>query len=93
MEAALRDMGFEQTDFLRPGLLRGERGGERRIGERLGILLSPLSDMIMMGALSRYRSIAAADVSAAVCALARANNPGSHIHENDAILALAKGSV
>ncbi len=90
METAIRDMGFEQTDFLRPGLLRGTRDGERRIGERLGILLSPLSDMIMIGSLSRYRSIAAADVAAAICVLAKATNPGSSIHENDAILALAK---
>ena len=32
-----------RLDVLRPGLLRGKRGGERRIGERLAILASPSS--------------------------------------------------
>lgn len=92
METAIRDMGFEQTDFLRPSLLRGSRGGQWRIGEQLGILLSPLSDMLLIGSLRRYRSIAAADVAAAVCALAQTTNPGSHNHENEAIVALALDS-
>ena len=40
MERALGEIGFERLDILRPGLLRGERGSERRLGERIGIALS-----------------------------------------------------
>ncbi len=91
MEAAIEAIGFERTDFLRPGLLRGERGGVTRYGEQFGKLLSPFTDMLMIGPLQRYRSIAANDVASAICALARQLNLGSNIYENDAILMLAKG--
>jgi hypothetical protein len=33
MERALEALGFDRLDILRPGLLRGERGGDRRLGE------------------------------------------------------------
>jgi uncharacterized protein YbjT (DUF2867 family) len=89
MESALRAMDFERSDFLRPGLLRGIRGGERRFGERFGIMLSPLTDMLMMGPLRRYQSILADDVAKAICQLALDNGSGTHIHENDAIQLLA----
>jgi uncharacterized protein YbjT (DUF2867 family) len=93
MEAAIASMGIERSDFLRPGLLRGERGGVTRYGEQLGKMLSPFTDMLMMGPLQRYRSIAATEVAAAISALVKCLNIGSYIHENEAILALAKGRI
>jgi uncharacterized protein YbjT (DUF2867 family) len=89
MESAVRVMDFERSDFLRPGLLRGVRGGERRFGERLGIVLSPLTDMLMMGPLRRYQSILADDVAKSICQLALNSGSGSHIHENVEIEMLA----
>jgi uncharacterized protein YbjT (DUF2867 family) len=94
MENAVAEMGFAQTHMLHPGLLRGERGGSVRYGEQLGKILSPFTDMLLLGPLQRYRSIAAQDVAAAICTLAM--KPGGQsgartgVHENDAILALAK---
>jgi uncharacterized protein YbjT (DUF2867 family) len=90
MEAAIGAMGFERADFLRPGLLRGERGGIPRYGERLGILLSPLTDLLLMGPLQRYRSISADDVAAAICRLALRSEPRTRIYENEAMLLLGK---
>jgi uncharacterized protein YbjT (DUF2867 family) len=90
METAVGALGFERADFLRPGLLRGERGGERRFGERMGIILSPLTDMILMGPLQRYRSIAAEDVASAICALALKPGARSRFYENEEMLILAK---
>jgi uncharacterized protein YbjT (DUF2867 family) len=84
-------MGFDRTDYLRPGLLRGERGGDRRFGERMGILLSPIVDTLLMGSLQRYRSIAAHDVAAAICALALRSEARTLVYENTDILALAEG--
>ncbi len=88
-EAALGALGFTRTDFLRPGLLTGCNRQESRPGERLGILLSPFTDMLMIGGLSRYRSIPSELVANAIATLAVAGGTGAHIHENDAIRALA----
>lgn len=89
VEDALCAMGFERVDLIRPGLLTGERGGERRIGERIGIMLSPLTDLFMLGALSKYASTPSAKVAQAIVKLALTGGKGQFIHENDAIRALA----
>lgn len=91
VEQAVKAMGFERVDIMRPGLLRGERGNDRRLGERLGIMLSPFTDLAMsFGPLRRYRSIDAAAVARAIAALAGKGGKGNLVHENDAILRLAR---
>ena len=87
-EDRLRQLGFERLDILRPGLLVGERGGERRLGERVGIMLSPLTDALLHGSLRRYRSIDSGIVARAIANLAASGGQGTFIHENDAITAL-----
>ncbi len=89
VEASLRLAGFDRTDIMRPGLLRGKRGGQVRAGEQIGILISPITDFILRGPFTRYRSIAAVDVAAAITALVGKDQNGAFIHENDAIAALA----
>ena len=88
-EQGLADLGFDRLDILRPGLLTGERGGDRRLGERAGIMLSPFTDALLHGSLRRYRSINAATVAGAIAQLVIAGGQGRFIHENDAITALA----
>jgi hypothetical protein len=41
VEHELSQLDFERLDIFRPGLLRGPRGGDRRVAERLGIAVSP----------------------------------------------------
>ena len=89
VEEALRALDFERLDILQPGLLVGDRAAEQRFGERLGILLSPLTDMLMIGGLGRYRSIPAAKVSQAIVTLALGGGHGRFIHDNDRIRTLA----
>lgn len=90
VEESLQAMGFDRIDVLRPGLLRGERGSERRFGERIGIILSPLTDIVMsMGPLRRYRSIDSATVAKAIGALSARESLGTFVHENDGIRRLA----
>lgn len=89
VENALRALDFERLDILQPGLLVGERPVDHRFGERLGILLSPLTDMLMIGGLARYRSIPAIKVSQAIVTLALGSGHGRFIHDNDAIRTLA----
>jgi uncharacterized protein YbjT (DUF2867 family) len=88
-EAAMAQLRFERTDFLRPGLLTGSERPESRPGESMAILLAPFTDLLMVGGLSRYRSIPALLVAQAIVSLALAGGSGEHIHGNDAIRALA----
>lgn len=84
-EAALNKLSFERVDILRPGLLRGQRGGERRKAERLGIMASPVTDLLLHGKYRPFRSIAAGDVARAMLALCEERADGRFVHDNDAI--------
>lgn len=88
-ERDLIALGFGRLDLLRPGLLRGARPGPPRLGEGLATMAAPLADALLHGSLRRYRSISATDVAAAIARLAAQDGSGVHIHENDAIRALA----
>jgi uncharacterized protein YbjT (DUF2867 family) len=93
-EKAIGALDFARTDIMRPGLLRGDRSGDRggnvRYGEQFGVLLSPFTDMLLMGSLSRYRSISAETVGRAIAALVSQDGGGAFIHENSAMLTLAR---
>jgi uncharacterized protein YbjT (DUF2867 family) len=89
MEAQLVGLDFDRLDVLRPGLLSGTRNIDRRLGERIAIMISPFTDMLMQGSLRRYRSIPSAKVAQAIVTLALGGGHGRHIHTNDAIRALA----
>ena len=81
-EDDLAKLGFDRLDVLRPGLLRGPRGGDRRLKERLGIALSPLVNLFLRGAADRFAAIDAADVAKAIAALLGRPEPGTFIHHN-----------
>lgn len=87
-ERALSDMDFERVDLLRPGLLLGERA-EARPGEAFARVLAPVTNALLVGSLRRYRGIPAHDVAAAAVALLDHAGPGRHVHEHDALMALA----
>lgn len=89
VERALEGIGFERLDILRPGLLRGERGGERRLGERVGIALSPVVNLFLRGSLDRFAAIDADEVAAAIAAALGQSEPGVYRHENRDIRRLA----
>jgi uncharacterized protein YbjT (DUF2867 family) len=89
MEHALGSLGFARLDLFRPGLLRGERGGDRRLGERLGIALSPLANLALRGPLDRFAAIDAATVAEAIVACLGGPQGGTHIHHNREIRGLA----
>ena len=57
VEDRLRKLGFHRLDILRPGLLRGPRSGDRRFAERLGIIASPLTNLLLTGSRRQYRAI------------------------------------
>lgn len=88
-EAGLAAIGFERLDVIRPGLLRGNRGGPARTVESLAMAASPLTDLLTPRSLDRYRSVAADDVAKAIAALCGASGDDVHIHHNREVGGLA----
>ncbi len=84
-EELMRALQFDRLDIIRPGLLRGERTNDARLGESLAIIASPVMDRLLHGSLRRYRSIDGRDVSAAIAALLTEDAAGDNIYENDEI--------
>lgn len=89
VEDGLQSLKFDRLDIMRPGLLTGGPRSDRRPGESLGIMLSPLTDLLMFGSLSRFRSTPAAKLAQAIANLVARDGQGRFIHENDEINALA----
>jgi uncharacterized protein YbjT (DUF2867 family) len=82
VEAELEALGFARLDIFRPGLLRGPRGKDRRLGERIGIALSPLVNLGLRGRFDRYAAIDAAVVATAIAACLADETAGTYIHNN-----------
>ncbi len=90
VEAAVRKLRFHRLDILRPGVLRGPRSGDRRAGERLAILFSPLADLFLHGDRRRFRSIDARRVARAALDAAKEKARGTFVHDNEAIARLER---
>ncbi|HVL47693.1 MAG TPA: hypothetical protein VM889_03965 [Candidatus Thermoplasmatota archaeon] len=88
-EEALRRLGFASLHLVRPSLLLGERG-ERRRGERAGIVVARLADPVLRGPLARFRAIRAEDVARAMVRAVATGVPGVTVHEGEALRALAQ---
>jgi uncharacterized protein YbjT (DUF2867 family) len=88
-EAALGALNFPRLDILRPGLLRGRRGGALRPAERIGQIVAPLFDPLLRGSLARYRSVKAGAMAAAILALAGQPGRGRQVHASPDIHNLA----
>lgn len=89
-EAAVAKLKFRRLDILRPGLLRGPRSGDRRLLERLGIVASPLADLLLHGSKRQFRSIDARTVAEAALQGARERASGRFVHDNESIHRLAR---
>ena len=89
VEDDLGDLGFERLDIIRPGLLRGPRGADRRRKERLAIALSPLTNLFLRGRYERFAAIDAEVVATAIAALLGRRDVGTFIHHNREIRRLA----
>lgn len=83
-EQAIGTLGLATTVFARPSLLMGERAEHRPL-ERLGVRLSPLLHLLLIGPLKKYRPIAARQVAQALYAKAQMGLSDRHIFESDAL--------
>lgn len=89
VEQQVAEIGFDRVDIVRPGLIIGPRA-ERRPFEALAQKMAPLFDPLLMGGLSRYRSIRAETVAAALVGLLGQGEPGVHTHEYKELVRLAR---
>lgn len=89
VEQDLGNVGFGRLDILRPGLLRGLRGADRRLRERVGIAISPLANLLLRGPFDRFAAIDAELVASAAAALLGRSEPGQFVHDNRQIRELA----
>lgn len=88
VEDAVEQIGFSRLDLVQPGLLLGPRG-ERRPAEKLAQSLAPVTNALMLGALERYRSIAASEVATAIVRLLAETEKGVFSHRYRSLRALA----
>ena len=84
-EQALAKLRPVRLDVIRPGLLRGPRQ-EFRLGERIGMIVSPLIDLFLHGAYAKYRSIRDEVVVRAIVGLTKEKAAGRFVFEHEAIL-------
>lgn len=89
VEQALGKVGVPRLDVIRPGLLTGPRE-ELRPGERLGMLASPVADLLLHGKYRKYRSIKADTIARAIVGLTREKAAGRFVFEHDAIRRAAR---
>ncbi|AOL24192.1 Uncharacterized conserved protein YbjT, contains NAD(P)-binding and DUF2867 domains [Erythrobacter litoralis] len=89
-EGLVSKIGFKRLDILRPGLLRGERGGDRRLLERLAIMASPVTDPLLPAKWAPFRSIDADIVAEAALFLAQRRAQGRFTHDNEAMKRAAR---
>jgi uncharacterized protein YbjT (DUF2867 family) len=85
MENALRELDYPCLRIIRPSLLLGKRQ-EFRLGERIGVLLSPVLKPFMIGSLKKYAPVEAKSVAEFMVKIA-GDEPisGIHIYESDFI--------
>ena len=93
VERELAKLKLRRLDILQPGLLRGSRSGDRRAMERLGILASPLTNLLLHGNARRFRAIDATVVARAALGFALEKAAGRFIHENDELHRAARRFV
>ena len=90
MEREITRIRFPRLDILRPGLLLGARGKDRRPAERLAQLAAPVTNLFLHGKFRQHRAIPAQTVAQAALALARRPARGRFVHDNEAILRAAR---
>ncbi|WP_085810794.1 NAD(P)H-binding protein [Sphingomonas sp. TZW2008] len=89
VEAAIRTLGYDRVDILRPSLLLGARA-DRRPAEAIAQRVAPLLDPLLIGPLARYAPLRADLIAAAIERLIQSTAPGVFVHHVPAIRTLAR---
>ena len=90
VERDLKQMDFKRIDIFRPGLLKGPREKDMRLGEGLAKLASPLVDPLLGGTMRKFRSIEAGTVAEGALELSLRKAAGRFTHDHDGIRRAAR---
>ena len=82
MEKGLTKIGFESLYIFRPSFIVGDRK-EKRMGEKIGIIISTILSPLMIGPLKKYKPVTAADIALNMIKYALKNEKGDHIILNN----------
>ena len=85
MEAALKESGYPCLRIIRPSLLLGKRE-EFRLGEKIGVILTPVLKPFLIGSLKKYAPVEAESVAHFMVKVAMEQPiSGVHIYESNLI--------
>lgn len=84
VEVAVSSVPFKGTNIFRPSLILGDRK-EKRLGEKIAILLSGIISPFMIGPLKKYKPIQAAAIALGMLKIAKQDLNGFYIFESDQI--------
>lgn len=84
MEAALSKLNFKKLRILRPSILLGNRK-EKRLGEKIGIVLIKVLNPLLIGKLKKYRGVHAHAVARKMISATLSNEAGTTFIESDLI--------
>ena len=86
MEATLQGVGYPSLCIIRPSLLLGPRK-EFRLGEKIGMILTPVIKPFLMGPLKKYAPVEAEKIALFMGKVANKEPiTGVHVYESDLIL-------
>ncbi len=81
----MQELGYPYLRIIRPSLLQGPRE-EFRLGEKIGVILTPLLKPFLLGSLKKYRPVEAEKVAQFMVKVAREKTVvGVHVYESDMI--------
>ena len=85
MEAALQELGYPCLRVIRPSLLLGPRE-EFRLGEKIGVVFTPILKPFLQGSLKKYRPVEAEKVAQFMVKVAHEEPiSGIHVYESNVI--------
>jgi uncharacterized protein YbjT (DUF2867 family) len=84
LEKQLKKLNLPSLQLFRPSLLLGDRE-EFRFGEKIGILLSPLFSLFLVGPLQKYKPIHARVVAKAMFISSLKQSHGNQVYSSDQI--------
>jgi uncharacterized protein YbjT (DUF2867 family) len=87
-ENAIKELDISSLYIYQPSFLKGNRT-EKRLGEKIALLVMKLIDPLLMGSLKKYKTIAAEVVAKAMINESIKNKKGIFVLESDKIKELA----
>ena len=90
MEEDIKQLPFNNISFIRPSFILGDRK-EFRLGEKIGIFVFKIFDVLLLGKLRIYKGIQASKIASGMIGALNSGIRGINIYHYDDILRLNKG--